>query len=465
MGIATLCMAGIYAKLTVLPLASDRGPRDDGGVSKEIPAPTEGSRSLASSGELRRTISIPQGVALYLGAVLGAGVLLLPGLGASQAGPASLISWAFDCILGIPLALTFASLAAHTPNAGGVLTYATRAFGAATGTVIGWFYFVAAATAQALVALTGAYYVAPYLGLSRVGVFAIAGMILFVAVVANVWGLKVSGRLQLLFSGTVAVLLLLTVIVELPHVHAVNWTPFDPHGIGAIGRTCVTIFFAFFGWEAICHLSAEFRNPARSVPRSTAMSVGLITLLYVGVAVVTVGTGTYGNDQVNRTSIARMLAGSIGGAAGEVASVIALLICVGTANAFVAATSRLGFALSRDGLFPEPLSRLTRQQVPRLSVLVVGGWAISCLLISYLANWSAETLLIVPDSLVIIVYLATMMAAIRLFRGPRRWLAILATLMCCALTPFAGVVLVIPAGIAIIALFYRHRFGEAAHSS
>jgi amino acid efflux transporter len=96
-------------------------------------------------------------------------------------------------------------------------------------------------------------------------------------------------------------------------------------------------------------------------------------------------------------------------------------------------------------------------------VLVVGGWAIFCLLISYVANWNAETLLSVPDSLVIIVYLATMVAAIRLFRGSRRWLAILATLMCCVLVPFAGVVLVIPAGIAIIALLYRHRYGRGVH--
>jgi amino acid permease len=257
-------MAGIYLKLTVLPLVAGGDWRDDEGVSKEIPAPTEDTSLTAMSGELRRTISIPQGVALYLGAVLGAGVLLLPGLGASQAGPASLISWAFDCILGIPLALTFASLAAHTPDAGGVLTYATRAFGSATGTVIGWFYFVAAATAQALVALTGAYYVAPYLGLSRIGIFAVAGAVLFAATTANVWGLKMSGRLQLFLSGTVAVLLLLTIVVALPRMHAINWTPFDPHGIGAIGKTGVTIFFAFFGWEAICHLSAEFRDPARS---------------------------------------------------------------------------------------------------------------------------------------------------------------------------------------------------------
>jgi amino acid efflux transporter len=123
---------------------------------------------------------------------------------------------------------------------------------------------------------------------------------------------------------------------------------------------------------------------------------------------------------------------------------MALLIALGTANAFVAATSRLGYALSRDGVFPRPLAGLDTNAVPRTSVLVVGGWALLCLVISYLASWDAETLLVVPDSLVIIVYLSATVAAIRLFRGPRRWIAGLATLMSCALVPFAGVVLVIP---------------------
>ena len=67
-----------------------------------------------------------------------------------------------------------------------------------------------------------------------------------------------------------------------------------------MGRAGVLIFFAVFGWEAIARLSAEFRDPSRDVPRSTLLSVGLITLLYVGVAAATVGTATYGAPDVNR---------------------------------------------------------------------------------------------------------------------------------------------------------------------
>lgn len=410
-------------------------------------------------GELRRTISIPQGVALYVGAVLGAGVLLLPGLGASRAGPASLIAWAFDCALGVPLALTFAALAAHTPDAGGVSTYATRAFGGTVGTVVGWYYFVAAATAQALVALTGAYYVAPYLGLDRAETFLLAGAVLVLATLANLWGLRVSGRLQLAFSGVVAALLVLAICAAIPRFHASAWTPFAPHGLGAVGAVGVTIFFAFFGWEAISHLSAEFADPERSVPRSTTISVGIITVLYVGVAVATVATRTYGTGN-DGTTVARLLSGSLGNAAGLIASVVALAIALGTANAFVAATSRLGYALSRDGAFPPPLGRIGGRGVPSNAVLVVGGWALLCLGVSYAAGWSASTLLVVPNSLVILVYLSATLAAARLFRGSKRLLALVATAMVAALIPFAGVVLVIPVAVAALALGYRLTYGR-----
>src|SRR5206468_7328923 len=62
------------------------------------------------------------------------------------------------------------------------------------------------------------------------------------------------------------------------------------------------LFFAFFGWEAITHLSAEFRDPARDVPRATLISVGLVTTIYVGVSLAVVGTGTYGEPDLNRVA-------------------------------------------------------------------------------------------------------------------------------------------------------------------
>jgi amino acid efflux transporter len=70
-------------------------------------------------------------VALYTGAVLGTGILVLPAVAAETAGPASIVAWAGLCLLSLPLALTFAALARREPVAGGFSAYIERAFGGA----------------------------------------------------------------------------------------------------------------------------------------------------------------------------------------------------------------------------------------------------------------------------------------------------------------------------------------------
>jgi len=411
---------------------------------------------------LVRSITVSQAVALYVGAVIGAGVLILPGAAASEAGPASVVAWGFDAVLGIPLALTFAALAARYPDAGGVSTFTARAFGPGWGAAVGWFYVIAAATGQVIVPLTGAYYVAPYLGLGRGGTFLLAGGVLAVAVAANVRGLRVSGPLQLVLSGGVAALLLAAALAALPRMRAAHWTPFAPHGVGAVGRVGVLIFFAFFGWEAIAQLSAEFRDPARDVPRSTLWSVGLITLIYVGVAVATVGTGTYGTPALDRVAVARLLADSLGVGAGVVAAAMALLISLGTANAFVAATSRLGYALARDGSFPPALAHLDARGVPVRGVLAVGVYAGIGLAVAYAVGWDAAALLVVPNSLGIATYLVGTAAAVKLLGGRARLLAAVGFVLCLIIFPFAGAALVLPPAVAVAAWAARRRYGRAA---
>ena len=92
--------------------------------------------------------------------MVGTGVLVLPGTAASLAGPAAVVAWAFVSVLGVPLALTFATLTGRYPDAGGVATFTAKAFGTAWGAAVDWFYFFASSTVLPLGPLIGAYYAA-----------------------------------------------------------------------------------------------------------------------------------------------------------------------------------------------------------------------------------------------------------------------------------------------------------------
>lgn len=63
-------------------------------------------------------LTIGQGAALTIGAVLGTGVITLPALAADLAGPASLLAWLALVLLSVPLAVTFAALGARYPDWG-----------------------------------------------------------------------------------------------------------------------------------------------------------------------------------------------------------------------------------------------------------------------------------------------------------------------------------------------------------
>src|SRR5262249_20787735 len=99
-----------------------------------------------------------QGAALYVGAVLGTGVIALPGLAARVAGPASLLAWVALVLLSIPLAATFGGLGSRYPDTGGVSTYARTAFGDRAGQFVGWcFYFAIPIGAPAAALIAGGY--------------------------------------------------------------------------------------------------------------------------------------------------------------------------------------------------------------------------------------------------------------------------------------------------------------------
>ncbi|MFE9333804.1 APC family permease [Streptomyces sp. NPDC006925] len=404
---------------------------------------------------LRRSIGLGQAIALYVGAVLGAGVLVLPGQAASTAGPASLLAWIFMGLLGLPLAMTFAALATKHPGAGGVATFATRAFGPTAGGLAGWFYFAAGSIGQTVVPLTGGYYVAAALQIDQDHSFVIAAGILAVATAANLMGLRISGRVQLLLAAGVALLLLTASVTALPRMTTDHLTPFAPHGLSGIAQAALTLFFAFAGWEAIAHLAGEFRDVRRDLRRATFITVVIVIVLYLGIAFGVVATGTYGDPELDRIAVGRVLGTSVGFSTAATTGVVATVISLGTTNAFIASVSRLGYALGKEGWLPAPLGKLTTRGIPTRGVWAVSAIGAAGLLLGYLNHWGTEDIVNIPAVLVLVTYLVGTAAGIRLLSGRGRALALTAFALTVLVTPFVASYALVPVVVAAVALTYR----------
>lgn len=363
-------------------------------------------------------MTVPQGAALSIGAVLGTGVIALPALAADVAGPASLVAWLALIALSVPLAATFAALGARYPDAGGVSTYVRRAFGPRASAVVGWCFYFAVPCGAPPAAMFGGGYVTAALGGGTRTTLVTAALMIAVVMVTNVFGLRVSGRLQLGLAALLALMLLTATVTALPHARLDNLQPFAPHGWLAIGPAAALLVWGFAGWEAVTHLAADFRNPARDLPRATAIAVVVVGLLYFGIAatsVLVLGAAAGSTD----APLAELLATGVGGDIRLLTAVAAVLLTLGAMNAYFAGAAKLGAALGRDGALPAWLATGSHAGgVPRRSLAVVAGLSTVSLGAVAVTGIDPHPLVLLTTGCFALVYVLGTAAALRLL--PRR---------------------------------------------
>lgn len=174
-----------------------------------------------------------------------------------------------------------------------------------------------------------------------------------IAGVSNYYGVNVSGKVALILSSLLLILFASAVFVAFPRIQWGNFNPFVPNGWFSVGNAITVIFWSFFGWEAICNLAEHFKRPEKDIVKGAVISAVVIGLLFLALSLVTIGTATYGSQESNLSPIGVIMGDTVGGGAKVVTAVLALIICTGTANAFVASLTQLGYSLSRDGAFPK----------------------------------------------------------------------------------------------------------------
>ncbi|MFI7274271.1 APC family permease [Streptomyces sp. NPDC049879] len=407
-------------------------------------------------------LSALQGTALYIGAVLGTGVIALPSLAAEAAGPASLLAWLGLVVLSAPLAATFAALGARHPDAGGVATYARHAFGERAFAVVGWCFLLAVPPGAAAAALFGGAYVAAALG-GGTATTAVTALVLMAGVTAaNAAGLKVTGRLQTVLAAVLAVLLLSAVALSLPDARAAHLEPFAPHGWTAVGPAAALLVWSFAGWEAITHLAGEFRRPERDLPRAAGAAVVVVGALYllVAFAVVAVLGPAAGETEA---PLGELMARAMGTDARFPAAAAAVLLTTGTMNAYYAGAANLAAALGRDGALPPWLARGSAAgEIPRRGLGLVAGLGTVALTTVLATGVGTDRLVLLTTGSFVTVYAVGVAAALRLL--PRRTAghraavaASGAVLLMVVMVAMSGVYLLWPLAVAGAALLYRAR--------
>jgi amino acid efflux transporter len=408
------------------------------------------------------TLGVSRGAALYVGALIGPGVLLVPALAVQAAGPASIVAWAALLVLSAPLAITFAALGVKHPVAGGVAAYVREGFGESAAAVTGAWFVTAVVLGGPAVSLIGGYYVADLTGSGPEVAVGVALAMYAVVLCTNAFGLRASSGFQLGLSAVLVGVIAVAVVVAVPSRAGDNWTPFAPHGWWAVGAAANILMWLFVGWEAMAQLAGEFRSPASQLPKAMALAFGVIAALYVGLAVamITVTAGTS-----SKVPLADLIEVGFGRAGRDATAVLAVALTMGTMNVYTGGSARLAAALAQDGALPGWLGGDAHRSVPRrpLFALAVLGTG---LLVALAAGVSSTADLIRATSACFVaVYVLALASAVRILRGRIRAAASVALGLVTVVAVFSTGFLLVPATAAVVSLGLRrlaYSGGDAA---
>ena len=329
--------------------------------------------------ELQRSLGLWGATGIGIGAIIGTGIFVLIGVASGIAGPAVILSFIIAGFVALLTALSTAELASFIHESGGSYIYTTKAFGKFPGFVVGWmksFDYIVGASA---VSVGFAAYFTYFVGVpaETATLVIIAAIWPTVLMMLNLKGIKeASGTNNILIAlkiSALVVFILTGAASLLASGNYSNYEPFFPKGFSGVMSGAAIIFFAFIGFNTIAVMAEEIKNPERNVPRAILLAFAICTLIYIGVSIVAAGIVNWQQLGASNAPLEFALEAVTDNVLIlQFVAISALFATTSVIMASIMGGSRALFAMARQGVLPQGLSKISRQNVPALTILLVG---------------------------------------------------------------------------------------------
>ena len=336
-----------------------------------------------SKRRLKRQLNLAQVVMLGTAGTLAAEIFVLTGHAAGMAGPAAVLAFLIGGLVSYSIALNYCELATTYPVAGGAMSYVREAFGNnILSFLVGSMDCMSSTFYAALSAIGFAYSLQVFFPFLPTVATAITAVGVFVLL--NILGVTKVGNVQIVLGGVLLGIFVVFIVVGLIHPAGFHWDVFRAgeailarkgfwRSLSRVLATVALVYNAYVGFEVIADDAEEVKEPNRTIPPGILISLTLCTLIYVLVGLVTLGTVPWqelgGSETALTDAVRRFLPGlgvpmMVGG------GIIATLTSI---NSAMLSATREAFTLSRDGVWPRALSKLSRLRTPYVSILAIGG--------------------------------------------------------------------------------------------
>ena len=385
---------------------------------------------------------------LGLGSIIGTGVFISLGIGASIAGPMILPAIGLAGLVALCNGLSSAQLAANHPVSGGTYEYGHRWLNPSLGFVAGWMFLCAKSASAATAALGFALYLNPENSLP------IALAIVWVITAITLLGIQRTNTINTLIVGAVLLSLIAFVVFGAPAISAnpQNWqSALDGENLENLLPATALMFVAFTGYGRIATLGEEVTEPRRTIPRAIIATLVTTTVIYI--VVTWVALANAGNQFSSLALIAQTFSGP---SLVKVLTAGAIIAMASVLLNLVLGLSRVVLAMGRRCDLPKTTTRITDStKVPAVATIVVGSLITGLVYVGDMKlTWSFSAFT------VLVYYALTNLCAIRLKIEERlypSWVSYIGLFACLCLAVFVEW-RVILAGLSLIAVVLALRW-------
>ena len=326
------------------------------------------------------TLGLTELIAIGVGGMIGGGIFSVMGLAVSITGNAVPIAFLLGGLLALIMGYSYAKLAVSFHSDGASFTYLEYAFPQHKfiGTITGWTVIVGYVGTLALYAFTFGAYGAELLGASDGLVRQMLSVgIILIFMMINLIGTKTLGKTEDIMVYGKLILLGILAFAGLQSIEVEKMQPVLDHGVLSVFMAASLIFVAYEGFQLITNGVCETKDPQKNIPRGIYGSIAIVTLIYVLLSIVAVGSLSE-VELVAAEEYALAIAAepSMGEAGRILVSVAALLATSSAINATMFGASRMMAEMASSHEMPQAFSFRNREAVPWIAVVVIAMFTI-----------------------------------------------------------------------------------------
>ena len=316
---------------------------------------------------------------IALGGVIGAGLFVGSGVVIQAAGPGAIISFAVGGVIIVLVMRMLSEMAVARPALGSFYIYARQAMGDRAGFTVGWLYWYFFVIVVAVEAVAGGRIL--QLWVPSVPLWALSFGLLVLLTSTNLVSARNYGEFEYWFSSIkiIAITLFLAAGVLYltglwPHSEPGLSKMFDhggftPMGWGAVLAAVVPCIAFYTGAEIVTIAAAESEQPKAAVAKAMKSIVLRVMTFYVGSIFIVVSVQYWDAKNVGVSPYAAVLGQLNVPGVETIMNIIVLTAVLSCLNSSLYTSSRMLFALTRNGDAPKFFTHLSKSGVPRKAIL------------------------------------------------------------------------------------------------